>query len=491
MEMKLTVRLFLSYSFYRSDAVLAATFDGDTEELAKYSIRVQLTPVGGDNVVAQWTCDRISEETKVSMDISGLPAGYYTCRVEVVDIGSGDVLALRELPLGILGGDSKRPRRVDIRDDNVLLVNGEPFFPIGIYSPTPTEAGLAEVAKAGFNLVCPPSSSPQEARRFLDLAGRYGLRVWIPIGELLYNAMLDKLQELISAVGDHPALLVWESLDEPAWNCHEPDPLIAGYRALKRLDQDHPLWTNHAPRNSIETLAYFNLGTDITGADIYPVPEPQRHSSLPNKTLSVVGDETKKLRETVCDKKPVWMVLQGFAWANLPGRKWRRLFQGEPIYPTFKQSRFMAYDAIINGANGVLYWGTNYAERPSQFWSDLKALASELALMSPVLVQRSPKQTVKVSSGNGSVILLQKYYRGDLFLICANEGSSETDATFTDVTLPSGEELRVLFEGGRRVRVQTGSFSDKFEGYDVRIYTTSGTFEDKRKDYSSEAAPQH
>jgi len=41
----------------------------------------------------------------------------------------------------------------------------------------------------------------------------------------------------------------------------------------------------------------------------------------------------------------------------------------------------LAYQSIVHGANGILYWGTAYTQKPSQFWSDLRSLVSELAAM--------------------------------------------------------------------------------------------------------------
>ena len=45
----------------------------------------------------------------------------------------------------------------------------------------------------------------------------------------------------------------------------------------------------------------------------------------------------------------------------------------------------MAYDAIVHGARGILYWGTAYTKRDGTLWGDLLKLVRELADLQRVL----------------------------------------------------------------------------------------------------------
>ena len=203
---------------------------------------------------------------------------------------------------------------------------------------------------------------PGWLREVVDRIHAHKMMTWIPFGPAIElsekdEAKRQELETLVKAMAGHPALLCWESVDEPAWSGRDATDLYRGYRMVRGLDPDHPIWMNHAPRNTVDELALFNYGADIAGADIYPVPEPQTQSDLPNKTIAVVGDETSKNVLAVLNRKPVFMVLQGFAWADLTRR---RGGTERAIYPTFAQSRFMAYHAIVRGARGLLFWGVNY-----------------------------------------------------------------------------------------------------------------------------------
>jgi hypothetical protein len=64
----------------------------------------------------------------------------------------------------------------------------------------------------------------------------------------------------------------------------------------------------------------------------------------------MVGDFTRRMMEVADGKMPVWMILQiAFSGVVKPGKTLR--------FPTFPEERFMAYQAIINGARGLIFFG--------------------------------------------------------------------------------------------------------------------------------------
>lgn len=200
--------------------------------------------------------------------------------------------------------------------------------------------------------------------------------------------------------------------------------MLEGYHELRKLDPKHPVWMNHAPRNTIEDLAYFDRAADIVGCDIYPVPESPlaRHSDLANRTLSSVGAYTNRMQEAA-PGKPVWMVLQGTSWADFqtvytPEQKeiLRR--------PRKDETRFMAYDAIVHGARGILYWGTQFVQKDSQFWLELLDVVKELDGLQHVLSapdsKAKPEVTVGPTHGSvdrGIVTLSKKTSEGDWHIV--------------------------------------------------------------------------
>jgi len=418
---------------------------------------------------------------------------------------------------------------VSFDTDGMLLVNGERFFPVGIYE-LPEGDELKEIADAGFNLARASADAGS-----LDRAASVGLKSWIPLGgnmDVRDDAALEKLAGIVERFKDHPALLVWEGPDEPLWNVwysthgwmyggqiaafkdrikavregnaasdadklfeeyraalgvadygsaesavaklwevlgEQPprptvlmstaperakalaDGLYAGYAAIRKTDPAHPVWLNHAPRNTIPDLAYFNRAAQIVGCDIYPVPyQTTGHSDLVNKRLSCVGDYTERM-QAATPGKAVWMVLQGFGWRDLREEKPEDETQGRR--PSYDETRFMAFDAIVHGADGLLYWGTHYIDKPSRFWTDLKRVVGELAGLQDVLAARTLDIDLRVelkptlNSADRGIVAVAKRARGKTFIIAVNEFQEPLGCTLSGVPVADGARLRDTQKG--------------------------------------------
>lgn len=271
--------------------------------------------------------------------------------------------------------------------------------------------------------------------------------------------------------------------------------ITAGLRHVKRLDPNHVVWLNHAPRNSLENLRLFNQEADMAGCDIYPAPANLEvgHSDLTDMSLSSVGAYTRRMREAAPGRACA-MVLQGFGWRDLRETVTdHQTAVGIGRRPTFAESRFMAYDAILNGANAVLYWGTAY-QKPSEqdgapgtgrprLWRDLLKVGRELRALEPALVAKpSRPPAVRMPETFGShdrpAILASLRQVGDDFvLLVANE--SAHGLAFAVERLPRRLEGRTLhrLHGGEEHRVTDGRLMDGIKGTDVHVYATSRRFE--------------
>jgi hypothetical protein len=404
-----------------------------------------------------------------------------------------------------------------------LVVNGQKTFPLGLSEAPPlggtAPAGndaWAEIASAGANLIRSGTnwSLPQvdqqltQERVRMDQAGAHHLLCWTRLGETAGNlpttansANEQLLVRLVNGLKDHPALAVWKGVDEPA-NPNRPNPVPAAglaraYNRLKQLDTDHPVVIIQAPLGPVDTLVKYRPALDMTGADIYPVSYPPGvHSDLPNKDISVVGDMTRKMVQAA-GTKPVWMTLQ-IAWSGvLPRQSQPDLV---PRFPTLLEERFMAYQAIVNGARGLVFFGGDLTAvmRPRDaqlgwnwtFWQVvLRPLMIELSSPSvrPALVAPA------VGGVQGSAADVQLAARDDgtfLYVIAVRTSATATNrVTFTHVPrkrdgtpLAGGE---VVFEYAqaplpppvdptkqvfRSVAVANDSFSDWFGPHDAHVY---------------------
>jgi len=366
---------------------------------------------------------------------------------------------------------------VTITPDHRLRKGGRPWFPLGLYD-TPYNADRADqLSAAGFDLVTVHPAPADAVNEMLDLLSAHGLNAWIPIGHLLANTddrrQREEFEALVKGVAGHAGLALWESYDEPAWNGVPAWRLKAGYDLLQTLDRRRPLWTNHAPRNAIPTLAWYNLATDIGGSDVYPVPMPQTQSNLPNKTLGVVGDEATKNIAAVNGEKPILMVIQGFAWKALSDRA-----DPNAVYPTFDQSRFMAWDATVSGAAGLLWWGIHTAPRPSPFWSDLRSVVSELASVQDI-VALPPKPVLGLEEPLRGAVWA---FDGGRLLAVVNRSDRPTTATVTDAG-----PWRSLF-GGAAPRNAANGVIVGLPAWGAAVLTDHPSFNPKPTRFPPEAA---
>ncbi|MCS7024489.1 MAG: hypothetical protein NZV14_06785 [Bryobacteraceae bacterium] len=375
------------------------------------------------------------------------------------------------------------------------------IFRIGSYELPAQDSALRQMAEAGFNLVrC-------ESRADLDRLARLGLDGWIP---LPLTASSDQVRKKVAELADHPALAVWEGPDEMIWNFtafsglypkvhsepgewqrQTPNALayaraqgsrvLAAFRdsvrQLRQLDpHNRPLWLNEAAESDVKYIREILPELQVLGADLYPI---RSTGSEP----AAVGDVTRRYVK-IAKGRPVWMVLQGFSWHVFPERK------RSELYPSFLETRFMAWDAIVNGARGVLYWGTVYIPQQGEaFRQSLYAMAAELAALQAFL--RAPnagqpaveliESNPGLHSGERGVKAMLRQADQDWLLAVVNEDSRPHLAVdISGLHALEGRKLELLYEDDAEL-VQEGSILVRMRPLEVKLYCTSRRFETQRR----------
>ncbi len=315
-------------------------------------------------------------------------------------------------------------------------------------------------------------------RALLDKAGDYTERGLWKQAEELYDVLWRELQ----VENPHPD---WKMSQCPSESVQLIESIARGCDLLRQLDPGHPIWQNHAPRNSLASLQRYNQMVDASGCDIYPAPfnHGGGHSDLKDINLTAVGAYTDRMRIGAPGKSS-WMVLQGFGWRDL-----REDGQEDPDpekgrRPNFRETRFMAYDAIVHGANAILYWGTMAIEKDSRLWQDLMRIARELRALEPGIVgQPAGAEPVALADetygsidGQGLRLMLRKT-DNDWVLIVVNENAQ--GVSFDVSQLPDELNGRTLYRlySPETKTVKTGGFHDGIRGLDAHIYATSRRFE--------------
>jgi hypothetical protein len=404
------------------------------------------------------------------------------------------------------------------RPTGSLLVAGKRVFPIVLSNPPPVgrkapsgRYGLAEVAAGGvsflrtgrpdwgFEFVADQIAAERES---LDAAAEHGLRCWCWLG-LLANLPRKAgspretlLADVVKGLRGHAGLGAWKGIDEPA-NPERPARvpaagLVRAYRRLKALDPNHPVVVTQAPRGTVAQLTPYRPSFDITGADVYPVSYPPgKHVGGANRDLSLVGDVTAKM-VLAAGVKPVWTTLQ-IAWSGVAPTSQRPNLV--PRFPSLHDERFMAYQAIVAGARGLVFFGGHMTQvaTPADakagwnwtFWETvLRPLLAELTspAVAPALV--APRATAAVKASARDVRLVARREGPFLYVIAVRRGAATSQVTFSGLpaSVARGEALGEWVQEPppppigageqvfRRMAVRNGTFRDWLGPHDARVY---------------------
>jgi hypothetical protein len=416
--------------------------------------------------------------------------------------------------------------RVTLDGTGVLSVAGKKVFPLGLSNPPPLgkkapsgKQGLAEVADAGITLMRTGietwsqdvfDGQIAEQRALLDAAAASGLLCWLWLGNAASHPVsptsvpAQLMTNIVNTFKNHPGLGLWKGADEPANPLRAQfkipaAPLVRAYKKLKTLDPDHPLVIIQAPRGTVADLVPYRPAFDITGADIYPISYPPGvHADTDNPDITLVGDLTRKMRQAA-GSKPIWMTLQ-IAWSGMAPSVDHP--HNVPRWPSLRQERFMAYEAIVDGARGLMFFGGHMTEvcTPDdaaagwnwKFWREvLRPLVLELSSpeLHPALVAPSEEANVRPKTARSDIEIAVRRGNGFLYVIAVKRGGDTAQIRLVGLPprangtpLTSGE---VLFEYvqsplplprlpghqiHRHVAVSNAAFTDWFAPYDVHVY---------------------
>ncbi len=384
---------------------------------------------------------------------------------------------------------------VQTQPDGPFLVDGAPTFPIGITGGPPTGAAtpwgqnaMAYLASEGhvFQLwYCPRHTWGPEKEAELDAlvqeADKEGLHIVISIDDLQHiksgdTAHIAELKRVVEKYRDHPSIFFWKGADEPQWGKIPPQDLSTYYDTVHALDPHHPIWITQAPRGTVADWKPYSKYLDIGAVDIYPISYPPgTHSGIANKDLSVVGDYARRIREAVDFRKPTMMILQ-ICWSGVakPGKTLR--------FPTYADERYMTYQAIIDGARGLVYFGGNvkaglntrdaaYGWNWTFYHNVLKPVLDQLSPKGPLYPALiAPASKLKITSDGDKAMEYAVREAGEYIYILASRREGPTvQVSFSG--LPQGiEDGEVLFESPRHVKVVDGKFTDWFAPHDVHVY---------------------
>ena len=367
-----------------------------------------------------------SRPTKVKGKVVSAVEAVATLDTSLFALGTNDVVCALYLKGKEIGSvavpfahlEKPTPRRVHIDRHLRTIIDGKPFFPLGMcYWGKVTKAGLERYAEGPFNCL---NTSWSMSPEWLDLCREKGLLVICGLEKGFDQPDEGKawLTERVNAMKSHPSVMGWFVSDE------QP---IADIPKMKRrqkwmeaIDPDHPTWF------ALDTVreARHYIGTaDVMGLDPYPIP---------TKPIGLVYSTTCRGVTNTFGAMPNWQFPQAFGWGWLK----RRETKGQRA-PTQKEMANMGWQALAGGANGLIFYAYQHLSEPHDdpedafepAWARTKAMAREFKKYIDVFLSADPAPMAV--SPNGNVAVRTWRHAGDTYLLAVNCTTDVQSATLT------------------------------------------------------------
>ena len=417
------------------------TLSPDQEVLEKGTIDLNVFNASGNcvaatNMVLSTNDVKFVYQQPVLLDKS-LAAGEYVVKATLKDF-HGTKLADAETSIKIL---SPTPAQTIIDQDNTFLVNGQPFFPMGLYHVPPSD--YPTVAGLGINTVqfwvWDFDVDSLGVSRGLAKASAVGLKTIIELNHK--NETI--IQDIVKQHGANPAILMWYGLDEPAEGSYSTADMMR--RTFHAVDNEHPIFQASCRPDIFAEQSVF---TDVFGLDPYGSPQKVL-DWMTNAVTAMAG------------RKPVVCVPGAFC---------------EDTLAAFRAS---AYIALASDARGIVWYPWNQMgggpigiglKNHPEHQGVVSQICAEVSAMLPALT--APDRRT-LASADGSLRGLFCVKDAQRFLLLVNSTPSPIQV---EAAIPQGEEftqkMRDFFKKDNleALEIKAGRFGITLEPYETRVY---------------------
>jgi hypothetical protein len=352
-----------------------------------------------------------------------------------------------------------------------LKINGFPrdpnFFPIGVWSQSPTPSLAAKYKAIGINTFVWLWYGPTEEH----LA---------TLAQAQMFAVAEQNEVGLTSVNGH-VIKAWMQVDEPDnaqpiglgryGPCVPAAEVAQRTREMKLRDPTRPVMINFGQGVANEFWrgrgscngdhGYYDVamqGADIVSYDIYPVGSkyPQVKGKLEYVARGVTG-----LVKRASPEQSIWMALETTALD--PNRR-----------PTATEIRAEVWMALIHGATGIFYFVHEFKPevredaifRYPDIVEEVTTTNRLIISLAPVLKSPSISGTINVHSTTPIATMVKVFE--DTTYIFAVAMQDLPSRVRIDIDRVHGTNVRVI--GEDRSFVAESSFEDQFEGYGVHVY---------------------
>lgn len=411
-----------------------------------------------------------------------LPVTPFSSGVHELKIAAKDLNGNKgEMFLYFRIGKAAEKGVVTLRHDGMTLLDGKPFFPIGIYNVQKLpingndyDNAFSALKAAGVNFVQTYSvRRDANYREFMKSVQKHGLKVWIAGEGSSNDADLPRIARSLTGDLENPALLAWYIGDDT--DAHNTVLQLEERTALVKALAPH-LITVQADSLDVAKGSRYKAFAHSTLAfmpEIYAIKKGDKANgaSCVAEVMRDVDQCFKDIRERKLSPRSIWPIIQYF-------KGWHTYKR----FPTPLELRAMSFAALIRGAHGIIYYtynsrGSNQGVSANEtIWKNFSAVTKEIASYAPVLQTVTPAEQIRPEIVNGpqknafggdSVAALTKQYNGKTYVFCVN---STLETVTVRLKIPGDPAKIVRLSPAGKPIVKKGYVEETFAPYDVRIY---------------------
>ncbi len=365
--------------------------------------------------------------------------------------------------------------------DGRFIVNGSPFFPLGMYFGSVSNADIDVYANSSFNTILPYDGSLTDAT--MNYANSKGLKVLFSVKDYFYNvpgsscpayitSIESEIAEIVTKVNlykNYPALLGWYMNDEISAGAYG-DRILNHYNTIKANDVTRPVYVVdcHPTQESL----YQNM-TDAFGSDSYPV------KGFADDNIGEVGIWNRTAKQGLPNKL-IWTVVQIHNLDN-----YFKNTNGSQRTPNQIELRNMTWQSICEGSTGIIYYSwfdakTDVSGTPfNTHWGNLKTVAAELKNLTPVILSVDPVPSVTVTGADTWLNYIVKSYQNKTYIFSVN--NTKIDGKSASFKIPGATSCKDLLTGEVTALTNGKITVTNYGALGVKLFEISSDTDDSQK----------
>ncbi|MBP5640195.1 MAG: hypothetical protein J6X55_11995 [Victivallales bacterium] len=378
--------------------------------------------------------------------------------------------------------------QVTLRYDGMIIVDGKPFFPIGLYYLKKYKGNnynfdtmFEDLRNRGFNFGREAGcfEKLEDAREFAEAAARHDFKVFLSASFQGANTQdVSAILECITSLQDCKSILMWyigddtsihntvESLRYKSDIVNAVDPMRLTVFSDGVGDKSNSIYRRHVNCS------------EVFQPQIYPLrnfEHQKQHDECVFNTIDDIDVCTRDIRDKATGPRGLHTINQFFC-SSKPTRA------PDYLFPDPGEVRAMTYASIIRGVTGITFYRYGYnstfigAVSYPDRWEELSGVARELdSLMDILTAEPIPQPAAPVIikgdavDKKGRVPIYALLKRSDKRTVLMTVNASINDVT-AKIALPGITSVKELFPTKDYPLAAPGVLEIPFTRHQVRVF---------------------